>query len=438
MSVINVDAQDCAVVDGTDNQKNQRVESKAKMTIVELIDSLDDEIFVHYNRYGRIEPKPKEKDELVEFVDELLAERKNRAADVEEKPINADIVDNGSLSDIRNEAGLKDIDNGSGRYRNNLYMSKIQNHNNKTLSDIQNDDVLSDIHNESKCLSDIQNHNISLSDIQPVKNDKEYDNNNIKANIDSLYMSDIQTENKNDNGSDNNDSDICLYMSEIREKMESITPRHIDILRAYAAINARRQAEEEWRSWKTGRVYQQDDFANTIRTEEELWLCLKQDSRKSRLNLERLYDFCCIVERYMSDGVIEEVGISTRGGGLEKRFSHSGAADMIRRAEKLDIVVCTDSEYSRSLPVPGSKRKTRNGTSRRFIINPLMVELVKRTYIGEAAASEERPENSTSRPENAAGENERESELTEEEAGLVGRRIRFGAGQHLPAVITDE
>ena len=159
------------------------------------------------------------------------------------------------------------------------------------------------------------------------------------------------------------------YSSEIQS-------RQVDILRLVASISCGISKQEEQRPWRTGNIYQQSDFRNDITTPEQLWERLRP-SRKAANNLAQLYKACEVLEGYVADGIIEEVAIATTGV-LAQVFSKSTASEVIKRAEQLDLLRCTDPHFCPSTPVAGSKRK--NGTARKYIVNPRMVELVKRTY----------------------------------------------------------
>lgn len=215
-----------------------------------------------------------------------------------------------------------------------------------------------------------------------------------------------------------------VYSSDIH-----LTDRQMEILRVVADINARAKEAEEKRHWRTGRIFEQSDFANDIRTEEELTERLRSISRKAGKNLERLYEASRVLEGYMADGVIEEVAIATTGG-LARVFSKSTAAEVIKLAERVDLLICTDPSYRPSTKVNG--RKGNNGRARQYIINPQMVELIKRTYLGEIS---KKPRGISEK----GGEEDEVAEIPAEEVNaLLGKYdVRFSPDVHLPAHLSD-
>ena len=176
-------------------------------------------------------------------------------------------------------------------------------------------------------------------------------------------------------------------------------------------------------------VYEQSDFANDITTPEQLWERLRP-SRKAAVNLERLHTACGVWEEYVADGVIEAVYIPTTGV-LARLFSKSHASRLIERAEELDLLKCVDHYYCPSTPSAG---KRKNGTSRKYIVNPRMVELVKRTY---RRVSSHTKAAETGKDGGVVGELEGVS--SEEARELLGRyNICLSSSLRLPAELTDE
>lgn len=257
--------------------------------------------------------------------------------------------------------------------------------------------------------------------------------NTTQRNVHCVYSSDIQNEriiNKEHTSSgtistQNNTHRHRVYSSEIH-----ITNRQVEILKAVADSNAREKEAEEWRTYRTGRIYEQSDFANDITSTEELMSRLKGISRKAGKNLERLYEASRVLEGYMADEVIEEVAIATTGG-LARVFSKSTASEVIKLAERVDLLICTDPYYRPSWEVNGKKQK--NGTARKYIINPLMVELIRLAYLGEEA---KKPRSTSDK----GGEEDEVAEMPAEEINaLLGRYdVRFSPSVHLPACLSDE
>ena len=176
-------------------------------------------------------------------------------------------------------------------------------------------------------------------------------------------------------------------------------------------------------------VYEQSDFRNDITTPEQLWERLRP-SRKAAVNLERLHTACGVWEEYVADGVIEAVYIPTTGV-LAQLFSKSHASRIIERAEELDLLKCVDHYYCPSTPSAG---KRKNGTSRKYIVNPRMVELVKRTYRGVSSRGRAV---GTGKDGGCGGElGEVSSETIKE---LLGRyNICLSSSLRLPSELTDE
>lgn len=268
---------------------------------------------------------------------------------------------------------------------------------------------------------------------------RQYDN----STEDSVYSSDIQKneqqpndckqgntkESQGNNIVHNKNTQVCVYSSDIH-----ITDRQVEILRAVAGINARAKEAEDWRQWRTGVIYQQEDFRNDIGTPEELMDCLKGISRKAGKNLERLYEASRVFERYMGDAeVIEEVGIATTGG-LARLYSKSTAAELIKLAERVDLLRCTNTYYCPSYG--GGKRK--NGTARRYIINPQLLDIVRLAYLGEQAST--KPQKQARKERKVlAGDGGTTDKPEDAPDTLTGRYdICFASNLHLPADLTDE
>ena len=176
-------------------------------------------------------------------------------------------------------------------------------------------------------------------------------------------------------------------------------------------------------------VYEQSDFRNDITTPEQLWERLRP-SRKAAVNLERLHTACEVWEEYVADGVIEAVYIPTTGV-LARLFSKSHASRLIERAEELDLLKCVDHYYCRSTP---TKSGRKNGISRKFIVNPRMVELVQRTYRGGSGGAK-----AVGTGKDGGGGGELEEVSSEEARELLERyNIRLSSSLRLPAELTDE
>ena len=151
-------------------------------------------------------------------------------------------------------------------------------------------------------------------------------------------------------------------------------------------------------------------------------------SRKFAKNLERLHTACGVWEEYVADGVIEAVYIPTTGV-LAQLFSKSHASRLIERAEELDLLKCVDHYYCPS--VPG----TKNGTARKFIVNPRMVELVQRTYRGGSSRGKAV---GTGKDGGGGGELEEVSSETVKELLERYNNICLSSSLRLPAELTDE
>ncbi len=135
-------------------------------------------------------------------------------------------------------------------------------------------------------------------------------------------------------------------------------------------------------------------------------------------------------EEYVADGVIEAVYIPTTGV-LARLFSKSHASRLIERAEELDLLKCVDHYYCRSTP---TKSRRKNGISRKFIVNPRMVELVKRTYRG--VSSRGRAVGTGKDGGGSGGLEEVSSETVKE---LLERyNICLSSSLRLPSSLTDE
>lgn len=212
------------------------------------------------------------------------------------------------------------------------------------------------------------------------------------------------------------------YCSQIGE-------RQVEILRAVASISHQTTKQDETRKWRTGIICQQSDFRNDITTPEQLWTRLR-GSRKAAVNLERLHTACEVWEEYVADGVIEAVYIPTTGV-LARLFSKSHASRLIERAEELDLLKCVDPHFCPSTP---TKSRRKNGISRKFIVNPRMVELVKRTYRG--VSSRGRAVGTGKDGGGGGGLEEVSSETVRE---LLERyNICLSSSLRLPSELTDE
>lgn len=200
-------------------------------------------------------------------------------------------------------------------------------------------------------------------------------------------------------------------------------------MRTIASISQQTTKQEETRKWRTGIICQQSDFRNDITTPEQLWTRLR-GSRKAAVNLERLHTACEVWEEYVADGVIEAVYIPTTGV-LARLFSKSHASRLIERAEELDLLKCVDPHFCPSTP---TKSRRKNGISRKFIVNPRMVELVKRTYRGVSSRGRAV---GTGKDGGGGGE---QGEVSSEEARELLERynICLSSSLRLPSELTDE
>lgn len=247
----------------------------------------------------------------------------------------------------------------------------------------------------------------------------------------SPYCSQIGT-NKTDKQSEqqiNTSPSHIIINNTLPPYCSQIQNRQVEILRTIASISHQTTKQDETRKWRTGLVYEQSDFANDITTPEQLWTRLRP-SRKAAVNLERLHTACEVWEEYVADGVIEAVAIPTTGV-LAHVFSKSTASRIIERAEELDLLKCVDHYYCPSTP---TKSRRKNGISRKFIVNPRMVELVQRTY---RAVSSGTKAAETGKDGGVVGEL---VEVSSEEAReLLGRyNICLSSSLRLPAELTDE
>lgn len=206
-----------------------------------------------------------------------------------------------------------------------------------------------------------------------------------------------------------------------------IQDRQVEILRAIASTSRAISEQDEQRPWRSGIIYQQSDFDNSITTPEQLMAHLRSISRKAWKNLERLHTACGVWEEYVADGVIEEVAIPTTGV-LAQVFSKSTASEVIRLAELVDLLRCVEYYYCPS--VPG----TKNGTSRKYIVNPRMVELVQRTYRGGSGGTK-----AVGTGKDGGGSGGLEEVSSETVKELLGRyNICLSSSLRLPAELTDE
>ena len=154
---------------------------------------------------------------------------------------------------------------------------------------------------------------------------------------------------------------------------------------------------------------------------------LRSISRKAWKNLERLHKACEVWEEYVADGVIEEVAIPTTGV-LAQVFSKSTASEVIRLAELVDLLRCVEYYYCPS--VPG----TKNGISRKYIVNPRMVVLVQRTYRGGGGGGK-----AVGTGKDGGGGGELEEVSSERARELLERyNICLSSSLRLPAELTDE
>lgn len=199
------------------------------------------------------------------------------------------------------------------------------------------------------------------------------------------------------------------------------------MLRTIASIGCKIGKQDEQRPWRTGVIYQQSYFENDISTSAQLMARLRNISQKTKGNLERLHTACGVWEEYVADGVIEEVAIATTGV-LAQVFSRSTASEVIKLAKSVDLLRCTNSYYCPS--VPG----TKNGTARKFVVNPRMLELIKRTY---RAVSSRGKVVETGKDGGVVGELGEVSSETIREL-LERYNICLSSSLRLPAELTDE
>lgn len=240
------------------------------------------------------------------------------------------------------------------------------------------------------------------------------------------------------NSTIDNDTGVINHTSTHHDITNSLLPpyssdissRQADLLRTIASIGCKIGKQDEQRPWRTGVIYQQSYFENDISTSAQLMARLRNISQKTKGNLERLYKACGVFESMVADGVIEEVAIATTGV-LAQVFSKSTAAEVIHLAERVDLLFCTNSYYCPSTPSAG---KRKNGTARKYVINPRMLELVKRTYRGVSSRGRAV---GTGKDGGVVAELEEVSSETIKE--LLGRyNICLSSSLRLPACLTDE
>ena len=237
------------------------------------------------------------------------------------------------------------------------------------------------------------------------------------------------------NSTIDNDTGVINHTSTHHDITNSLLPpyssdissRQADLLRAIASIGCKIGKQDERRPWRTGNIYQQSYFENDISTSAQLMARLRNISQKTKGNLERLYRACEVFESMVADGVIEEVAIATTGV-LAQVFSKSTAAEVIHLAERVDLLFCTNSYYCPS--VPG----TKNGTARKFVVNPRMLELVKRTYRAVSSRGK-----AVGTGKDGGGSGGLEEVSSEEARELLGRyNICLSSSLRLPSSLTDE
>lgn len=247
----------------------------------------------------------------------------------------------------------------------------------------------------------------------------------------SPYCSQIGT-NKTDEQSEqqiNTSPSHIITNNTLPPYCSQIGERQVEILRTIASISHQTIKQDETRKWRTGIICQQSDFRNDITTPEQLWTRLR-GSRKAAVNLERLHTACEVWEEYVADGVIEAVYIPTTGV-LARLFSKSHASRLIERAEELDLLKCVDPHFCPSTP---TKSRRKNGISRKFIVNPRMVELVQRTYRGVSSRGK-----AVGTGKDGGGGGGLEEVSSEEARELLGRyNICLSSSLRLPAELTDE
>ena len=271
-----------------------------------------------------------------------------------------------------------------------------------------------------------------------IEKDEEHSNPTVKRGPRSQsthshppYCSQIGT-NKTDNHSEqqiNTSPSHIITNNTLPPYCSQIGDRQVEILRAVASISHQTTKQDETRKWRTGIICQQSDFRNDITTPEQLWTRLR-GSRKAAVNLERLHTACEVWEEYVADGVIEAVYIPTTGV-LARLFSKSHASRLIERAEELDLLKCVDPHFRPSTP---TKSRRKNGISRKFIVNPRMVELVQRTYRGGGGGGK-----AVGTGKDGGGSGGLEEVSSEEARELLERyNICLSSSLRLPSSLTDE
>lgn len=239
------------------------------------------------------------------------------------------------------------------------------------------------------------------------------------------------------NSTIDNDTGVINHTSTHHDITNSLLPpyssdissRQADLLRTIASIGCKIGKQDEQRPWRTGVIYQQSYFENDISTSAQLMARLRNISQNTKGNLERLYKACGVWEEYVADGVIEEVAIATTGV-LAQVFSRSTASEVIKLAKSVDLLRCTNSYYCPS--VPGRKRK--NGTARKYVVNPRMVGLVQRTYRAVSSGTK-----AVETGKDGGGGGELVEVSSEEARELLERyNICLSSSLRLPAELTDE
>lgn len=298
-----------------------------------------------------------------------------------------------------------------------------------------NQNVAADRRKQCPCVPIDAANGVLIEEDEPADSSKHTQCNSVEEVNDVVYSSGIQNgeADRSKQGLRNPEDDVkplseeedAVYSSGIR-----CTDRQKEILKRVAYSNARAKEAEEWRPFTTGNCYQQCRFANDICTSKELMERLRSISRKSNRNLERLYHFCRVLEGHWRNGVIEEVSIATTGG-LAKVFCKSAVAEVIKLAERIDLLICTDSYYAPSREVNG--RKEKNGTARKYIINPKMAQLITRTYLGEETPTK------ASRMSEKGREEDEVATMSEDEVNELLKRynVRLSSHLHLPARLSD-
>ena len=250
------------------------------------------------------------------------------------------------------------------------------------------------------------------------------------------YSSDIRESNSNDESGHHNcvSSFSNITNNTLPPYSSDIQDRQLDLLRTIASICNRMNKQDERRPWRTGNIYQQSDFANDITSTEQLMEKLRKVSRKAANNLERLHTACGVLEGYVADGVIEEVAIATTGV-LAQVFSRSTASEVIKLAKSVDLLRCTDPHFCPSFAVAGAAGKRKNGTARRYIVNPRMVGLIQRAYRGESRRGKAV---GTGKDGGDVGGLEEVPRETVKELLERYNNIRLSSSLRLPAELTDE